>query len=99
MKPLSSENWMEKENKSKLIMVRGSEIKVGDRYEYRSPTTITRNATYRADVKAITPFNVIVDLTIDQSSAPIERYGIARTYSWAIRRIDIGRTERLYRRS
>lgn len=96
---LNAKHWMEQDKHPNLVLVRDSEIEVGERYEYRSPTTITHNATYYADVKQITPHNVIVDLTIDQSSAPIERYGIARTYNWSIRRCDLGRTERLYRRT
>lgn len=95
---LNSQHWIQKENETNLIMVRDSEIEVGERYEYRSPRTITKNATYYADVKQITPYIVSVDLTIDQTLSNIERYGVPRSYSWAIRRGDIGRTERLYRR-
>lgn len=98
MRIVNESNWGEREDKRiKMPQVKNSEIRVGDRYLYRGANTITRNATYSADVKKITPFIVVMDITIDQTSAPIERYGIAKTYSVAIQRSEIGRSERLYK--
>ena len=97
MRIVNEKNWGEREDKrTKMTQVRASDIAVGERYLYRGANTITRNATYYADVKKITPWIVVLDITIDQRSAPIERYGIARTYSVAIQRKEIGRSERLY---
>ncbi|MBO4520733.1 MAG: hypothetical protein J5787_05955 [Alphaproteobacteria bacterium] len=71
-------------------------IRVGDRFDYRGARTITYGALYDAEVVQITENTIILSLVIDQTSAPIERYGTARKYRTAIAKKDIGRTERLY---
>ena len=96
MRIVNEFNWAEREDKrTKMTPIKANEIEVGKRYIYRGANTITRNASYFADIKKVTQFIVVMDITIDQTSAPIERYGRARTYSIAIQKKEIGRSERL----
>ena len=97
---LNDTNWQQRENqKSLLVCLRDSELKIGAYYIYRGKTSITP-ATYLAKVEKITRYLVVIQVTIDQTT-DIEqdtKLGRPSSYCTAIRRVDIGRTERLYRR-
>ena len=99
MQTINEFHWGLREDRSiKMEQVREKDIKVGKHYIYRGANTITRFADYNAVVKKITPFLIVMDICIDQSSTPMERLGVARSYSIAIQRSELGRSERLYRR-
>ena len=97
---LNDTNWQQREDqKSPLVCLRDSDLKIGAYYIYRGKTAITP-ATYLARVEKITRWLVVLQVTIDQSTdfEDEAKMGRPASYCTAIRRVDIGRTERLYRR-
>lgn len=94
---LNESNWIKREEgkHGTLMQVRDRDIKLGAHYLYRGRSAITPGLTYDAKVIKLTPWLVIVDLTAIQEDGGL---GDAIPYSFAILRIDIGRTERLYKR-
>ena len=97
---INETNWQQRENeKGTLVCLRDTELKVGAYYIYRGRSSITP-ATYLARVEKITRWLVVLQVTIDQSTDFEEeaKLGVPSSYCTAIRRTDIGRTERLYRR-
>ena len=50
-----------------------------------------------AEVLDVHTHTITLWVTIDQASAPIERYGAARGYRIALQKSEIGRSERLYK--
>lgn len=78
-------------------------IKVGDKYRYRSRGLyvdgmwINRGAEYDAEVIEVTKYLVVLRIMIDQLTMPgyVSTMGKPRPYNWSIRKVDIGRNERL----
>ena len=98
MQMLNEENWMARDDAlgdSKMVQVRDSEVKLGGHYEYRGRSAITPYLTYEATVIKITRHMFILDL---KAKKDIDSLGEPIPYCFAIPRIELGKTERLYRR-
>ena len=95
MQTINEFTWRQREDQDRTrIQVRDSEVRVGEYYTYRGTNTITKFADYKAYVNKITPYLIVMDIVLDSFGI----YGIPRSYCVAIRRSELGRTERLYRR-
>ena len=92
MQILSDDLWQKREDELNLIQVRLKEIQIGDHYIYRSANSITKGATYDAEIVKITQCLIVVDLLLADDRSMMQSY---RT---AIQISELGRTERLYRR-
>ena len=77
-------------------------IKVGDKFRYKSKgyhadnAMISVNAEYDAEVIQVTEYLIVLRMTVDQKT--IHRLCIwePTPYNWSIRKVDVGRTEKLY---
>ena len=95
---LNEENWMARDDAFReegLVQVRDADVKLGGHYEYRGRTAITPYLTYDATVIKITRHMFILNL---KAKKDIDSLGETLPYSFAIPRMELGRTERLYRR-
>ena len=94
---LNESNWMKREEgkHGTWVQIKDRDIKLGAHYEYRGRSAITPGLTYDAKVIKITPWLIVLDLTAKKDDGSL---GDPMPYSFAIQRIDIGRTERLYKR-
>lgn len=77
-------------------------IKVGDKFRYRSRGLYVdgiwtnRGADYDVEVVSVSTHLVVLRMLIDQITMSGPILGKPQPYNWAIRKVDIGRTERLY---
>ena len=79
-------------------------IKVGDKFRYRSRGLYVdgmwtnRGAEYDVEVVQVTQYLVTLRMTVDQLTMQNAScvMGEPQPYNWAIRKNDIGTTERLY---
>ena len=78
-------------------------IKVGDKFKYRSRglfvdgSWVNRGAEYYAEVIDTSTHLITLRISVDQLTMQGESsvMGNPTAYNWSIRRIDIGRTEKL----
>ena len=94
---LNDENWQRREDQKTdgWVQVRDSEVKLGGRYQYRGRSAITPSLIYDAKVIKITRHLFILDVKARKND---ESLGEPIGYSIAIPRIDLGKSERLYKR-
>ena len=77
-------------------------IKVGDKFRYRSRGYLVDGLSYNAgteydaEVIYITKYLIGLRLLCDQSTLHTITFGKPQPYNIAIRKIDVGRTEKLY---
>ena len=77
-------------------------IKVGDKFRYKSSgygvdgMMASKGTMFDAEVIQVTSKLIALRLTCDQSTNNRMPFGDPVPYNWAIRKVDVGRTERLY---
>lgn len=81
-------------------------IKVGDRFLYVSNgfemyedgqrIVVSKGAEYDAEVIQVTEHLIILNILVDQSTINRPCIWESRPYNWAIRKCDVGITEKLY---
>ena len=77
-------------------------IKVGDRFIYVSNgieldgEIISKGAEYDAEVIDVTTHLIVLRMTADQSTIRRPYIHEAKPYNWAIRKVDVGISEKLY---
>lgn len=77
-------------------------IKVGDKFRYRGSgygvdgTLIAKGKMYDAEVVSISTHIITLRITLDKTTVDYFMLGDSKPYTWAIRKVDVGRTERLY---
>ena len=77
-------------------------IKVGDKFRYRSRGycvdgfVSSRGTEYDTEVVYVTDRLIGLKMLCDQNTLSSITFGESQPYVWSIRKVDIGRTERLY---
>ena len=77
-------------------------IKVGDKFRYKSSgygvdgMLAARGIMFDAEVIQVTKELIALRLTCDQSTLNRMCFGDPFPYNWSIRKVDVGRTEKLY---
>ena len=77
-------------------------IKVGDKFRYRSSgygvdgMVSCKGTMFDAEVIQVTKHLIALRILCDQTTVNSITFGEAMPYNWSIRKVDIGRTERLY---
>ena len=95
-------NWElveQQRNESPRLQLRTDEIEKGKSYIYRGKLTMTPHGTYNATVIDITKHLVVLSLKIKQHSSQMidAILGEPDSYTWAVCKQDIGKTERFFK--
>lgn len=79
------------------VIVRPSDIEVGDKYYYQGANTMEKGQLYEAEVVGIYQHHIVMEIKPVVNPLTLHFTDIT-AYRWSISKNNIGRTENLYRR-
>lgn len=92
--------------RSKKYLRSAKNINVGDKFVYVSNgfevsdggevVIVSKGAEYDAEVVQVTEHMIVMNILVDQSTINRPCIWEPKPYNWAIRKVDIGRSEKLY---